>query len=531
MKPTTAGRILAALLAIPAWAVPNVVKIQNNYSYILPGMPNYGIAQGSIFDIFGNGLATATSPLQGVPLPTTITGTSVAITVGGVTTHAILYFVSAAQIAAILPSATPIGTGQLVVTLNGIAGPPATITVVQSAFGMLSLNAAGDGPAAVFDINSNYIGLTNAANPGDFITLWGSGVGPVTGDETLTQTPVNLTNIPLEVDIGGKPASIQYAGRSQYPGLDQINVVVPGGVSGCRTSVVVRSGDIVSNFGTMPIAASGRVCSDAVGGETAAQIEQLLSQPSITRGVLDFNAGPSTTSADAQFSRFTNAQYAAKQPGGFGISVNDCTVYNFTNINMATPNPIKPTLLDAGPSISLTPPSGSGIGNQSMPPDNGTYGIDMLNAPGSLKGTYTFSGTGGADIGPFSAQVTWPGGGGGFSYSTPGNPSSVNRSAGLTVTWSQPSNTDPSEFAVIAGYSFAPSNPWGAEFQCKAPLSPGRFAIPAAVLLALPSQAGVAMPFSELELDLVITKAFTAPGMDVGFINFDLADAETFLYL
>jgi uncharacterized protein (TIGR03437 family) len=64
--------------------------------------------------------------------------------------------------------------------------------VLQSAFGMLTLNGAGNGPAAVFDVNSNYVALNNAANPGDFITLWGSGVGPAPGDETVLQTPVNL---------------------------------------------------------------------------------------------------------------------------------------------------------------------------------------------------------------------------------------------------------------------------------------------------------------------------------------------------
>ena len=113
MKPTLATCALAALFATGVFAQPKIFltntgssKIQNNYSYILPGMPNYGIAQGSIFDIFGVGLATATSDLQSVPLRTVLNGTSVDVTVNGVTTHAILYFVSDGQIAAICPSET-----------------------------------------------------------------------------------------------------------------------------------------------------------------------------------------------------------------------------------------------------------------------------------------------------------------------------------------------------------------------------------------------------------------------------------------
>src|SRR5690242_19377713 len=176
-------------------------------------MPNYGIAQGSIFDVFGVNLATATSDLQSVPLQKTLSGTSVQITISGVTTQALLYFVSPTQIAGVLPSATPAGTGQLSVTVNGQTGPAAAITVVHSAFGLISLNGVGNGPIAAMDIRGQYLGLTNAANPGDVITLWGSGLGPVTGDESIAQLPVNMAG-PAEVDIGGFAATVQYAGRS-----------------------------------------------------------------------------------------------------------------------------------------------------------------------------------------------------------------------------------------------------------------------------------------------------------------------------
>ncbi|HXP87332.1 MAG TPA: hypothetical protein VN841_21545 [Bryobacteraceae bacterium] len=524
---------LAALLAPALLAQPKIDLLQNNYSYILPGMPNYGIAQGSIFDIFGSGLATATSTLQNVPLPTTLSGTSVSITVNGATTHAILYFVSAAQIAAILPSATPTGDGQITVTVSGQTSAPAAITVVQSAFGLLTLNAVGNGPAAVFDVSSNYVGLTNAARPGDFITLWGSGLGPVTGDETVTQAPVTLTNIPIEVDIGGIPAAIQYYGRSIYPGLDQVNVMVPAGVSGCHVSVVVRSGDIVSNFATIPIASSGRVCAEPVMGMTATRIQTLLSQPAVTRGYLDFvngGFGVSGAEADATFVRFTSAQYAAKQPFGT-VSLNDCTVYNVTNVHFGTPNPIRGILLNAGASINVSTPSASGFGNFSMPFQDGGYTVSGLtNVNGtSFRGSYTFSGSGGPDIGAFTAQVNFPGGASAFNYSTPNHAISVTRSGGLPLTWTQPNNTDPSEFIQIYGFSFTPGSPWGAEFYCYAPLAAGRFTVPPAVLLALPATVSYSAP-GILEFDLVLNQTFTAPGVDVGTVSFTLGSSQTFSY-
>jgi uncharacterized protein (TIGR03437 family) len=72
-------------------------------------------------------------------------------------------------------------------------------------------------------------------------------LGPVSGDETQYQFPANLTNILIEVDIGGVNATVTYHGRSIYPGVDQINVIVPPGVSGCNVSVAVTAGGVVSN--------------------------------------------------------------------------------------------------------------------------------------------------------------------------------------------------------------------------------------------------------------------------------------------
>ena len=516
----------------------NSAAVFNNYSQITPGMPSYGIAQGSIVQIYGSGLTLATSTLQSVPLPTTLNGTTLNITINGTTTHPILYYVSPTQIDAIIPSATPVGTGQITVTVQGAGtGAPAPITIVQSAFGMLSLNGAGNGPAAVFDVNSNYVTLTNAANPGDFITLWGTGLGPVTGDETIAQQPVDLTNIPIEIDIGGHSAFVQYHGRSQYPGLDQINVQVPQGVSGCHVSVVVRTGNIVSNFGTIPVAASGRTCSDPVGGLGAGQIQNLLSQPVVNAGLVAFQANGADTTASAQFGRFTNAQFAALEPGP-PASLNDCAVYNYTNFTRASgvvvpivPNPIQGTSLDAGPAINLTTPSGSGLGNHSLTLQNGEYVIYGLSPTGSFTGAYTFTGSGGADVGAFTAQVAWPGGGSGFNFSTPGNATSVNRANGLTVTWTQPNNTSPGEYVELYGFSLVPDFPFGAEFACIAPLAAGRFTIPPVVLLALPSQASlVGMPQAELEVNLVISNPFTAPGIDIGAINFVFVGVEPFSY-
>jgi uncharacterized protein (TIGR03437 family) len=234
--------------------------VSNNYSYVEAGMPGYGIAQGSIFTISGAPMPLSESTAsQGVPLQTTLAGVTVTVTVGSVTTQAIPYYVSPGQITAILPSKTPVGAATITVNSGrtSVSGPT---TVVPSAFGMATVSTAA--LAQDDSEGGQLLSQTNAANPGEYLTLWGSGLGPVSGDETQYQTPTNLTNIPIEVDIGGVSAAVTYHGRSIYPGVDQINVIVPPGLSGCNVSAAVTAGGVTSNFAAIPVAASGRTCSD-----------------------------------------------------------------------------------------------------------------------------------------------------------------------------------------------------------------------------------------------------------------------------
>ena len=75
---------------------PLITSIQNNYSNIIAGQPNYGIAPGTIFAIYGTNLSTSAPPVlqSSAPpgLPTTLNQTSVSLTVKGVTVSPGLYF-------------------------------------------------------------------------------------------------------------------------------------------------------------------------------------------------------------------------------------------------------------------------------------------------------------------------------------------------------------------------------------------------------------------------------------------------------
>src|SRR5438105_15012762 len=138
--------MITASAATMAYAQPAIGSggVLNAASYAFEGLPNSAIAQGSIFVVFGTALGppppsgqVATS--ASFPLPTVLpasTGTSIDVTVNGTTVHALMIYTSPTQIAAVLPSNTPVGTGTITVNYNGQASASAPITVVANSVGI-----------------------------------------------------------------------------------------------------------------------------------------------------------------------------------------------------------------------------------------------------------------------------------------------------------------------------------------------------------------------------------------------------------
>ena len=107
---------------------PTVGGLLNNYSNTLPGLPNYGIAEGSIFDIYGTNFTSAAAPAPAPPLQPTLNGVSISVTVNGAITHPLFYYLGPTQIDALLPSSTPVGTGTITVTTSAGTSDPFPIT-------------------------------------------------------------------------------------------------------------------------------------------------------------------------------------------------------------------------------------------------------------------------------------------------------------------------------------------------------------------------------------------------------------------
>jgi len=148
----------------------------NSASYAAAALPSGAIAQGSLFVVFGSGLGPAAlQQITAYPLSTTFGGTSITVTVNGTSTKPLIVYTSAGQLAAIMPSATPVGTGTLTVTYNGAISATQAVTVVPSSFGIYSVNQGGTGAGIITNTNFQTVGFNSSANPGEAYIIWGTG--------------------------------------------------------------------------------------------------------------------------------------------------------------------------------------------------------------------------------------------------------------------------------------------------------------------------------------------------------------------
>lgn len=193
-----------------------------------------GVAAGSWITLFGNGLAPASrtwtsSEIAGGKLPQSLDGVKVSIN----NKPASVYYISPTQVNVQAP--TDESTGQVQVYVTNANGTSAAVTVdlnqVMPAFFQLPQeyiaavreDGAYIGPAGLIDEAT-----TVPAQPGDQISLFGTGFGPtapaVPAGEVLTAAAPLSNNVIIQVDNTTAPVS--FAGLVTA-GLYQINITVP----------------------------------------------------------------------------------------------------------------------------------------------------------------------------------------------------------------------------------------------------------------------------------------------------------------
>jgi uncharacterized protein (TIGR03437 family) len=504
--------------------------VVNAASGIQSPLPNSGIAQGAIFLILGSNLGPAALSLDNSPFTSTrLLGTSVSVTVKGTTVSVLMYYTSATQVAGLLPSNTPVGTGTITVTYNNVTSAPAPITVVQNNLGVFTLTSDGTGAGIVTYADYSLVSPSRAANcggpnttcgaanSGDVLILWATGLGPVSAPDSSGPQPGNMASVPLKLWLGGVQATVTYQGRSGCCiGEDQVVFTVPSNVpTGCAVPLAVQINDQISNYTVMAVASGSRTCTPATPYFAASAIALVSSGSPVTYSQIKLNRRFTNRGAyeDRGDAKFTKVSLPAAltpfavtildgQPAGTCIVANTFQGSNPPFTFLGAP--------DAGPSLTVKGSNGS----KTLVKQSGQGPTDYFTVLGPAdyltSGTFTITGTGGASVGAFTATLnltTLP------VWTNQSSLSTVNRANGLTVTWT---GGAPNTYVQLFGESATDKNfTSGALFACSAPATAGTLTVPPSVLQTLPAGPNGALSFS---LDATPT-TFTASGLDLGFVT------------
>lgn len=544
-------------VAIPRLsAAPVITSVVNAASYKDPRLPGANIAPGSIFIVTGSGLGPANIAVAPAAFQSTsLSGTSVKVTVNATTVNALMYYTSATQVAALLPSNTPpggAGTGNpkaqvaITVTYNGEDSAPTPFQGVgSSSAGLFTVDSNGSGPAIVTYPDYSLVSAVAAANcggpytacgsanAGDTLTLWATGLGPVPGGDGPGSLGQSIPNLPLTVWLGGVQAPVVYQGRSGCCiGLDQIVFTLPNNVpAGCAVPLVVQTATIVSNSTVIPVANGSRTCTPADPTVAAANIQQWASLPSPTLGIAQVD----TSETHGERARFTFVRASippAVQP--FLVSYLDppppgtCTVSPYHDIFTAGTNfpidmflsKLSPVPIDAGSHFTFTGPKGATAAVTSSG-DWVVFNDPTQELIGSkYAGSYIFAGGPGNDVGAFTTQLTVPLVPT-FTSPPPGadNGVVVTRRMGMNVAWNPGGATGPIPLILSAaiGTPTDPGNLIYTAANCTVLASAGSFTIPPYALLALPSVGGGGLLiFGPGDLRPLASGVFSASGLNLG---------------
>ena len=446
-----------------------------------------GLAGGSIFVLFGSALGPAEIALATVPYPDQLPadpgGTRVTFrsleneqVYSAPLIHALQY-----QVSGIVPSPLPVGLAEVTVSYDGMESEPTKVLIVETSPALFTVSQTGRGPAVVQNYESAAAQplntLTRPAAPGQYLILWGTGLGPIDGPDNTSPLAGNLRE-DVTVSFGSGfdavkvPAS--YAGRSpEFPGVDQYNVRIPddGSVElGCYQTVSLEVGN--HSFGpqaTVAISDTPGECdhpwglsperlADLDAGGTANFLHMILSRDftHVQLAKVDVLGVSQNQAVD----RLIPAPFPILAFGGGPCS--KATVFQIPT--PPGPLPVRPVPpghfpLDLGDNLSLAGPGPRGLAFSPFRPDPISFGpLFELADDFLVPGDWTLSASGGADVPAFDA--TFP------VRAMPEDllPESVHLSEDLEIRWDgsahqegdrmsislQPNPEEPSDSAVKA---------------------------------------------------------------------------------
>ena len=140
--------------------------------------------------------------------------------------------INSAQATAVVPPEIPLGTTTLRLGVDDQGSAPVSIEILAAA-PALFVGQSGSALAQNLDASGKPTlnQLTHPALPGQTVTLWATGLG-------------SYTTADVTVEVAGESIHPGFAGHAPgQPGLDQINLTLPGDVfTGCYVPVTVHAG-------------------------------------------------------------------------------------------------------------------------------------------------------------------------------------------------------------------------------------------------------------------------------------------------
>ena len=458
------------------------------------------LAPDTVFVIFGTGLGPASiQTAAGPAYPATLGGTSVTFTPanGGAAVTARMVYTVATQVAGILPSSISPGTYAVSVMYQTQASPPQNVTVVARSLGIATSNSGGTGAAqaTIGNVNngislvrmtggsvgySGYNWTLSPAHPGDALVLWGTGGGADPANDTGGSSGDQTAAGNFTVTVDGTSIVPLYSGTSSgYPGLWQVNFVLPSNIAAdCFASLTVTGGGQTSNPVTIAIAAPGQAsCSSGIAPSTLSALDSGTGNITMGGLILGENImnGAVSIAAAGVINKYTPGEFLIPYSGP---KIGACTVLHEV-YPVGSKEPSAPdSTMDAGSTLTLTGPNGSIALTKSVQALGPFYSGSLSSiTPG---GTYTLSGTGGSQIGPFSIAAKFPTS---FTVTNMSSLTTVNRTQPLTINWTG-SGFDTVEIQFNTTTETSTTvNLLG--LNCAVPASLGTYTIPAAALAYL----------------------------------------------
>jgi minor extracellular serine protease Vpr len=245
-----------AILPLPAITAARIVDAAVGQSLLAPG---------SYIAIYGENLVDPAElinpdgdPATTLILPLVIDGTTVSFDVpsAGISVPGYLTFVSPGQINVQVPW-----------ELQGQSSVKIKVTVDETLFGNVETVSLASyapeffeisGAVAALDKNYHLIQTSNPVAGGQLAQLFANGLGPVSNQPAdgnpASSSPLSKTTDTPVVMIGGHQAVVSFSGLAPgFPGLYQIDVTVPTGLSAGNQPITVAIGGKTSEAATIAV--------------------------------------------------------------------------------------------------------------------------------------------------------------------------------------------------------------------------------------------------------------------------------------